>query len=75
MKIWGMVRRFFGTFTLLIWSFTAGASAGVVVLGQSTGAAASFDDNTASVFVLPHGGLMVDVSVNGQQVKYQSFNA
>ncbi|HMG24535.1 MAG TPA: lipid-binding SYLF domain-containing protein [Kofleriaceae bacterium] len=55
--------------------FTAGASAGVVVLGQSTGAAASFDDNTASVFVLPHGGLMVDVSVNGQQVKYQSFNA
>lgn len=55
--------------------YTAGATAGVVVLGESAGATKSFDENTASIFVLPHGGLMVDVSVSGQQVKYQSFSA
>jgi lipid-binding SYLF domain-containing protein len=55
--------------------FTAGASAGVVVLGQSAGASTSFDPNTTSIVVLPRGGLMVDLSISGQQVKYQSFSA
>jgi len=55
-------------------NLTAGADLGVVVL--STGAAqhATFDRN-ASVFVLPRGGLMVDVAISGQQITFQSFNA
>ena len=54
--------------------FTAGADLGVVVL--TTGAAGHETFNpSASVFVLPRGGLMVDVSINGQQLKYQSFGA
>ena len=56
-------------------TFTAGATAGIVVLGSGGAATASFDENTTSVIVLPHGGLMVDVSISGQQVKYQSFSA
>jgi lipid-binding SYLF domain-containing protein len=55
-------------------TFTAGASLGVTVLKESADTSATFDPST-SIFVLPHGGLMVDVSVNGQQLKYQSFNA
>lgn len=54
--------------------FTAGADLGVVVLSQSAGAQTNFNPN-ASVFVLPRGGLMVDVSINGQRIKYQSFSA
>jgi lipid-binding SYLF domain-containing protein len=54
--------------------FTAGADLGVVVLSAGAAAHTTFDPN-ASVFVLSRGGLMVDVSINGQQLKYQSFNA
>jgi lipid-binding SYLF domain-containing protein len=54
--------------------FTAGADMGVVVLATGAAAHATFNP-TASVFVLPRGGLMVDISVNGQQLKYQSFGA
>lgn len=54
--------------------FTAGANMGVVVLTAGANANASFDPN-ASVFVLPRGGLMVDVAIEGQHLKYQSFGA
>lgn len=55
-------------------NFTAGADLGVTVLKESAETSATLDRST-SIFVLPHGGLMVDVSVNGQQLKYQSFSA
>jgi lipid-binding SYLF domain-containing protein len=54
--------------------FTAGAHLGVVVLTSAAGTGTNFNPN-ASVFVLPRGGLMVDVSVSGQRIKYQSFSA
>lgn len=54
--------------------FTAGANLGVVVLKEGASTQTNFDPN-ASVFVMPHGGLMVDVSVSGQRIKYQSFSA
>ncbi len=54
--------------------FTAGANLGVVVLKESASTQTNFNPN-ASVFVMPRGGLMVDVSVNGQRIKYQSFSA
>jgi lipid-binding SYLF domain-containing protein len=54
--------------------FTAGAHLGVVVLSTGAGTGTNFNPN-ASVFVMPRGGLMVDVSVNGQRIKYQSFSA
>jgi len=53
--------------------FTAGANLGVVVLTAGAAAHPSFDPN-ASVFVLPRGGLMVDISIAGQQLNYQPFN-
>ena len=55
-------------------TFTAGANLGVVVLSSEAAAQKGFDSN-ASVFVLPRGGLMVDISINGQKLKYQSFSA
>jgi lipid-binding SYLF domain-containing protein len=55
-------------------NFTAGAHLGIVVLTSSAGTQTNFNPN-ASVFVMPHGGLMVDVSVSGQRIKYQSFSA
>jgi lipid-binding SYLF domain-containing protein len=54
--------------------FTAGADLGVVILTSGADAHAT-SVSTASVFVLPRGGLMVEVSINGQQMKYQSFGA
>jgi lipid-binding SYLF domain-containing protein len=54
--------------------FTVGADAGVIVLTTGASQHATFDPS-ASVFVLPRGGLMVDLSISGQQLKYQSFNA
>ena len=54
--------------------FTVGANVGVVVLSPDAAAQKSFDSD-ALVFVLPRGGLMVDVSFSGQQLKYQSFGA
>lgn len=54
--------------------FTAGAHLGVVVLTAGASTGTNFNPN-ASVFVMPRGGLMVDVSVNGQRIKYQSFSA
>jgi len=54
--------------------FTVGADAGVIVLSSDAAAHAGVD-SAASVFVLPRGGLMVEVSISGQQLKYQSFSA
>jgi lipid-binding SYLF domain-containing protein len=54
--------------------YTVGANMGVVVLTTAAEAHATFDPN-ASVFVMPRGGLMVDVSISGQKINYQSFNA
>jgi lipid-binding SYLF domain-containing protein len=55
-------------------NYTVGADMGVVVLSSGAAEHATFDSN-ASVFVLPRGGLMVDVSISGQQIKFQSFSA
>jgi lipid-binding SYLF domain-containing protein len=60
--------------TLKTGTYSVGAEAGAVVLSSGAAAHATFDPN-ASVFVLPRGGLMVDVSVSGQRIKYQSFGA
>jgi len=54
--------------------YTVGADLGVVVLTTGAAAHATFDPN-ANVYVLPRGGLMVDISISGQQLKYQSFSA
>lgn len=54
--------------------YSVGAGASAVVLSSGAAAHTTFDPN-ASVFVMQRGGLMVDVSVSGQQIKYQSFNA
>jgi len=54
--------------------YSVGANAGVVVLsGEASAHAAA--DSQATVFVLPRGGLMVDISISGQQLKFQSFSA
>lgn len=55
-------------------NFTAGADLGVVVLSAAASTQTNFNPN-ASVFVMPRGGLMVDISINGQRIKYQSFSA
>ena len=53
--------------------YTVGANAGVVMIKAGAEAQATTGKG-ASVFVMPHGGLMVDVSVSGQRVSYKSFN-
>lgn len=53
--------------------FAAGADLGVVVL--TAGAAKASFDPDASVFVMPRGDLMVDISITEQQLNYSSFNA
>lgn len=55
-------------------NYSVGAGVGAVVLSTGAAAHTTFDPN-ASVFVMPRGGLMVDVSVSGQRIKYQSFSA
>lgn len=54
--------------------YSVGANAGVVVLSGEAAAHAAADSQ-ATVFVLPRGGLMVDISISGQQLKFQSFSA
>jgi lipid-binding SYLF domain-containing protein len=54
--------------------FTAGADLGVVMLTASAATSTNFNPN-ASVFIMPRGGLMVDISVNGQRIKYQPLHA
>jgi lipid-binding SYLF domain-containing protein len=55
-------------------NFTAGAHLGIVVLSASAGTQTNFNPN-ASIFVMPRGGLMVDVSISGQRIKYQPLSA
>lgn len=54
--------------------YNVGANLGVSVLKEGASTQTNFNPN-ASVFVMLRGGLMVDVSVNGQRIKYQSFSA
>jgi hypothetical protein len=54
--------------------YTVGGNAGVVVLGAEAEAHTTYASN-ASMFVLSREGLMINVSINGQQLKYQSFSA
>lgn len=54
--------------------YTVGGDVGMVVLGAGAARHTTFDPN-ARVFVMPRGGLMVDISISGQQLKYQSFSA
>ncbi len=50
--------------------FDLGANVSAVALKSGAAAAADFRSGRA-VFVMPHGGLMVDVSVSGQRIDYQ----
>ena len=51
--------------------FELGAQASAVALNAGAAAATGFGDDGVTVFVMPRGGLMVDVSVSGQQINYQ----
>ncbi|HEX8110162.1 MAG TPA: lipid-binding SYLF domain-containing protein [Kofleriaceae bacterium] len=53
-------------------SFDLGANASAVVL-KAGGAAASATARGTSVFVMPKGGAMVDISVAGQKIKFEPF--
>jgi lipid-binding SYLF domain-containing protein len=55
-------------------NFDLGAEAQAVALNAGAGAATRFEDGVA-VFVMPKGGLMAGVSVNGQKLNYQSTAA
>lgn len=52
-------------------NFDLGASASAVALTSGAAAAAQFEGGVA-VFVMPRGGLMVDVSVSGQKINYHA---
>lgn len=69
-----VLRRAADVDALKVGNFTVGADLGVVILSAGAATHATFDPN-ASVFVLSRGGLMVDISISGQQLKYQSFRA
>jgi lipid-binding SYLF domain-containing protein len=53
-------------------TFDLGADASVVALTVGSASSASLDQGT-SVFVMPRGGLMVDLSVSGQKLDYRPF--
>ena len=53
-------------------SLDLGADATAVVLKAGAGAASGTTGGT-TVFVMPKGGAMVDVSVAGQQIKFEPF--
>ena len=69
-----VLRRAADVDALKVGNYTVGADLGVVILSAGAAAHTTFDPN-ASVFVLSRGGLMVDISIDGQQLKYQSFSA
>ena len=50
--------------------FAFGAGVSAVVISKGGGGAARFKDGVA-VYVMPLGGLMVDVSVNGQKIRFE----
>lgn len=51
-------------------NFDVGAGMSAVALTTGAAAAAQFEGGVA-VFVMPRGGLMVDVSVSGQKIEYE----
>lgn len=48
-----------------------GGTAGATVLQTGAAISTQFGDDGIAVFVLPRGGLMVDVSVSGQQINFE----
>lgn len=52
-------------------NFDLGGSVSAVALTSGAAAAAQFEGGVA-VFVMPRGGLMVDVSVSGQKINYHA---
>jgi lipid-binding SYLF domain-containing protein len=50
--------------------FNLGADISAVVLTAGAAASTQFKNGVA-VFVMPNGGAMIDVSVNGQQIKFK----
>jgi lipid-binding SYLF domain-containing protein len=52
-------------------NFDLGGSVSAVALTAGAASAAQFEGGVA-VFVMPRGGLMVDVSVTGQKINYQA---
>jgi len=50
--------------------FAFGAKASAVAITKGAAAGARFKDGVA-VFIMPEGGLMVDVSVNGQKIRFE----
>ncbi len=53
--------------------FSAAANASVVVIGTGAGRQGSLQNGTMA-YVMPRGGLMVDVSLAGQHFDYNSFS-
>jgi lipid-binding SYLF domain-containing protein len=53
--------------------FDMGADASVVALTAGAAGSTSLDKNT-TVFVMPRGGLMADISVSGQRLKYTPYD-
>lgn len=51
--------------------FNIGVNASAVVLKAGAAAAANVGDQGVLVFVLPAGGLMVELTISGQQINYQ----
>jgi lipid-binding SYLF domain-containing protein len=54
-------------------TFDVGANASVVVLTAGAARALQLGPDANAVFVLPRGGLMVDVSIVGQRLDYRPF--
>ena len=50
--------------------FAFGAKASAVAITKGAAAGARFKDGVA-VFIMPEGGLMVDISVNGQKIRFE----
>jgi lipid-binding SYLF domain-containing protein len=51
--------------------FDIGATASATALTAGAAATTQFGDDGVAVFVVPRGGLMVDVSVSGQQINFE----
>jgi lipid-binding SYLF domain-containing protein len=54
-------------------TFDVGAHASVVALTAGAARAADIGPDRNPVFVLPRGGLMVDLSISGQRLDYRPF--
>jgi lipid-binding SYLF domain-containing protein len=50
--------------------FSVGGDVGVVVLTAGAAGGTQFNENT-SVFVMPHGGLMAQLTVSGQKIDFR----